>query len=261
MVIKQGDDAQGRFDKVYKRRRKEIVNKDLSPQQKEESETSGDDTKRRRLEDQEDEIVSEAKVVSKGKKGNKKVKKIDDSERCRLEDQGGVDSESFVKENLKDDVDSGKDDVDLGKISDLAPVKAEEETDKVGAGDEIDVGEVTKEKGVNEKRGGGGKQKKVVVIYDETELRRSVRERKPVMKTGFQEELDEFFPEDDCSRKRRKKNVSNKDGEETSKTRTSTRSTKGKGLQGPVSYAEKKKRPLTDENVLLCVLYFKALLQ
>ncbi|XP_074332846.1 lysine-specific demethylase JMJ29-like isoform X2 [Apium graveolens] len=242
MVIKQGDDVEGRFDKVYKRRRKEIVNKDLPQQQKEGTQTSGDDTKRRRLEVQQKEMLPQLKVVSKGKKGIiTEVKKIDDTEPCRLKDQGGVDSEGFVQENQNEDVDLGIDDVDLGKISDFA----EEQNDKIGVSDEIDVGddaEVTKEKGEKVKRGGCKQME--VVNFDEIQLRRSVRERKPVMKTAFHEELDEFFPEYDGLRKRHKKTVSNKDGEETSKPRISSRTTKGKS----VTYAEIKKRPLMDEN-------------
>ncbi|KAK1369392.1 hypothetical protein POM88_035484 [Heracleum sosnowskyi] len=172
MVIKQGDDAQGRYDKVYRRRRKEIVKKDVFEQQEEGREKCGDEKRR------------------------------------RLEDQGVVDGEGFVEEDEKGDVDLGY--VEQN-ISDSVPVK----------------------------RGGGVEKNKLV-----TELRRSTRERKQVIKSGFQEELDEFFPED-RSLKKGKRSSFNKDGDQSGKT--STRSMKGKGVDGGVSYTENKKRPRTDD--------------
>ncbi|KAK1369170.1 hypothetical protein POM88_035262 [Heracleum sosnowskyi] len=205
MVIKEGDDAQGRYDKVYKRRRKEremVIKK-------------GDDAQGRY-----DKVYKRRR---KEKDVSEQQQKFGDGKRRRLEDHGG---EGFVEDDEKD--------IDKN-VTDLVPVEAEDDIEKIGASDEIDVDdkvEVAKDKGVSEKKRGGVKQKKVV-NYDATELRRSSRERKSVVKTGFQQEVDDF------SQKKREKSVPNKDGG------TSARITKGKGVQGG---AERKPSALTDEN-------------
>ncbi|KAK1369172.1 hypothetical protein POM88_035264 [Heracleum sosnowskyi] len=121
MVTKKGDDAQGRYDKVYKRRRKE---KDVSEQQQQQ----------------------------------------DGSEKSGFDRKG--------------------------------------DADKIGASDVGDGSKATEDN-------------KLVV------LRRSTRDKKPVIKSGFQEELDELFPQN-----KRKRSSSNNDAEESGKTRPSTSTTK-----------------------------------
>lgn len=176
-----------------------------------------------------------------------------------IEDEGGVLGDERRRMEIKvfDDKEgeNSGDDMNKGKLGnkgeDVTKNKGVDEGVDSGGDDEnigkMDVGDVEKEV-VREKKGGVKRNK---VNFEEIELRRSQRERKLVMQTGFDEELDEYFPEDDRSRKKRKKNLIIKEGEENRRTRARTRTKKEKCVDGGVSYAEQKRRPLTDENVYI----------
>lgn len=124
-----------------------------------------------------------------------------------IEDEGGVLGDERRRMEIKvfDDKEgeNSGDDMNKGKLGnkgeDVTKNKGVDEGVDSGGDDEnigkMDVGDVEKEV-VREKKGGVKRNK---VNFEEIELRRSQRERKLVMQTGFDEELDEYFPEDDRS--------------------------------------------------------------